>query len=201
MSFSSMTRQNCTLALKQDHHHKTVLDHVIPFTIQPRSDPVRLASFMETNLETTRLLWKWKCDSDRHQRTSTDKVCSPLIWGGIKPHKRGRKLMSINKAHAYLYRKCGTKLSDQTPYSVKLTGSNHLQSSSDRFFYSVINAQGLSIWRTSTSFYYFFNNALNSSGCIVLNGSSMTANELGRMWSWVRYYPSLCLEETEEYNK
>jgi hypothetical protein len=46
--------------------------------------------------------------------------------------------------HTYLYRKCGTKLSEWPPYSEKLTGSENLQSSSDRFFLaSVVNAQGL----------------------------------------------------------
>jgi hypothetical protein len=40
-----MTIQNCFLALKQGTHHKTMLDHVTPFTIQPRSDPGRLHHF------------------------------------------------------------------------------------------------------------------------------------------------------------
>jgi hypothetical protein len=40
-----MTIQNCSLALKQGNHHKTMLDHVTLFTIQPTTDPVRLHHF------------------------------------------------------------------------------------------------------------------------------------------------------------
>jgi hypothetical protein len=94
-----------------------------------------------------------------------------------------RKLVSIN-VHAYQYRKCGIKHSEWPPYSenwLALTICSHLQTVF--ILTRVVNTQGLLIWETSSSFYYFFNDTVNSSHVIVLNDSMIT-NELGRMWSW-----------------